>query len=66
MSRDYLNKKPIYSFNNGGTNPVTPREPVDLTFLKIKIAFAITGIFMMMSLVFLCIASWPWLKSQFL
>lgn len=66
MSRDYLNKKPIYSFNNDDTNPVTRRKPIDLTFLTIKIGFAGITAIIMMSLVLFCIISWPWLQAQFL
>ena len=53
MSRDYLNKKPIYFLNKDGTNPVTDREPIELAFLKIKIGFAgVTAILMMILVLF--------------
>lgn len=55
MLGDYLNKEEIYSFNQNGTNPVTRREPEDLTNLTIKIGFAGITTLLMMSLVLFCI-----------
>jgi hypothetical protein len=65
MSRDYLNKKAMYSFNNDRTNPVTRSEPLDLTLLSIKFGFAGITAIIMMSLILFFIISWPWLSSQF-
>ncbi len=65
MSRDYL-KKPVYVFNHDDTNTETNREPVDVTFMTIKIGFAGITALLMLSLMLFCILSWPWLKSQFL
>lgn len=54
MLGDYLNKEEIYSFNHNGANPVTRREPDDLTNLTIKIGFAGITALLMMSLVLFC------------
>lgn len=51
MSRDYLNEKPFYVFNN--VRHETPRD--DMTYLVIKIGIAAVTVLLMLGLMALCV-----------
>ncbi|MCX5780004.1 MAG: hypothetical protein NTV45_04125 [Firmicutes bacterium] len=53
MKRDYINRKPVYVFNQGGTNHETQRD--NMTFLTIKIGFAGMIALLTMCLILFCI-----------
>jgi len=53
MTKNFLNNKLAYSFNNHPADPVGPSEPLDLTSLTIKIGFVGITVLMGMSLIFI-------------